>query len=311
LERRTALFVDFDNVFSALYNWAPEAAEAFVLEPTRWLDWVGRRASRVAGPAVPGRVLVRRCYLNPNGSILLRSGERVFFGSFRNNLVRAGLQVSDCPPLTRGGKTSADIVMVMDVLDALQHETRFDEFVVLSSDADFTPVLQRLRAHDRRTLVVSIGNAAGAYRAAADEVIGPEEFIRDALGLGPDAAGRAPAAPEQATAPGRWPAPSFLMDHAEEADPAMTREAILAHVAAELAESPAPLHLPALGKRLHERLGPQVRATGFGGAGSLARLLAAAGDPRIELVPGSGGGWVRDPLRHADTLSDATGESPA
>jgi uncharacterized LabA/DUF88 family protein len=54
--------------------------------------------------------------------------------------------VVDCPPLTQRGKTSADVYMVMDVLDALEHKTEFDEFIILSSDADFTPVLLRLRA---------------------------------------------------------------------------------------------------------------------------------------------------------------------
>ncbi|MFH5926061.1 NYN domain-containing protein [Roseomonas xinghualingensis] len=316
MERRTALFVDFDNIFSALYGCDPEAAEAFVLQPQRWLDWVGRRASQMAGPDASCRLLVRRCYLNPNGSIQLRSGERVFFGSFRSNLVRVGLQVLDCPPLTRGGKTSADIVMVMDMLDALQHATHFDEFAILSSDADFTPVLQRLRAYDRRTLVVSIGNAASAYRAAADEVIGPEEFIRDALGLGIHEAERRDVPSDlNGTAPGQQVPSLFLANQGDEPDPALDpaviREAILAHVANELAEAPAPLHLPGLGKRLHERLGAQVRATGFGGAGSLARLLAAAGDPRIELIPGSGGGWVRDPTRHPPYATYGAGDGHA
>ncbi|MDJ0390606.1 NYN domain-containing protein [Roseomonas sp. E05] len=306
MERRVALFLDFDNVFGALCAQAPEAAEAFVLEPGRWLDWVARRVRQAAAPAEEGacRLLVRRCYLNPSGSLLLESGERVFFGSFRNNLVRAGFQVTDCPPLTRGGKTSADIVMVMDVLDALQHATRFDTFAILSSDADFTPILQRLRAHDRRTMVVSIGSAADAYRAAADEVVGPGEFIREALGLPGEG-----TEPPDGPAAERWEEPAS--PDGEAPDPAAMREAILAQVAAELARAPAPLHLPALGKRLHERLGPQVRATAFGGAGSLARLLAAAGDPQMELIPGYGGGWVRDTARHPLLRPDEAAELPS
>lgn len=310
-ERRAALFVDFDNVFSALCQQAPEAAEAFVLEPARWLDWITRREiSRLArnsvNPAVQRRILVRRCYLNPDGSLVLPNGERVFFGSFRSSLVRAGFQVTDCPPLTRGGKTSADIVLVMDVLDALSHATRLDEFVLMSSDADFTPVLQRLRAHDRRTIVVAVGNAAAAYQAAADDVIAGAEFIGGALGWsqarpGPAAgAARRPAAlppgsplagPERATGDGTT-------------DPAAARAAILSLVIDDLARADAPLHLPALGKRLQDRLGPQVRASDYGGAGSLARLLATAGDPRLQLVPGAGGGWVRDPARHPSPPDD-------
>ncbi|WP_160938458.1 NYN domain-containing protein [Teichococcus coralli] len=301
MERRIALFLDFDNIFGALCAQAPEAAEAFVIEPARWLDWLSRRLPADEGSS---RLLLRRCYLNPGGSLLLENGERVFFSSFRNSLVRAGFQVTDCPPLTRGGKTSADIVMVMDVLDALQHATRFDSFVILSSDADFTPVLQRLRAHDRRTLLVSIGSTADAYRAAADEVVGPEEFIREGLTLPGTAAERAAGA-----LPARWEEHAPPED--ELPDLAAVREAILAQVTAELSRAPAPLHLPALGKRLHEKLGPQVRATAFGGAGSLARLLAAAGDPQMELIPGYGGGWVRDTARHPPARPDEAAELPA
>lgn len=303
MPHRLALYVDFDNVFSALCAQAPEAAEAFVLEPARWLAWIGNRPSEEDnGAGSSGRILIRRCYLNPNGSLLLQNGERVFFGSFRANLVRAGFQVTDCPPLTRGGKTSADIVMVMDMLDAIHHSTHFDTFVIISSDADFTPVLQRLRAHDRRTVVVSIGSAADAYRAAADEVIGPEAFIREGLSLIPERPVPATLPPRSADAGTSGMAAPVPPE--EEGtpdapiDPAATREAILSHVAAELARSPRPLHLPTLGGRLHRHLGPQVRATAFGGAGTLRRLLATAGDPHMELVSGSGGGWVRDPARH-------------
>jgi hypothetical protein len=108
--------------------------------PTRWLGWLGGQPSEGADWTAPsGRILIRRCYLSPNGSLLLQNGERVFFGSLRANLVRAGFQVTDCPPLTRGGKTSADIVMVMDMLDAIHHSTHFDTFVIVSSDADLPP----------------------------------------------------------------------------------------------------------------------------------------------------------------------------
>ncbi|WP_158611669.1 NYN domain-containing protein [Teichococcus wenyumeiae] len=314
MERRTALFVDFDNIFGALCNLSPEAAEAFIAEPGVWLEWmarrVGVRSNEVpsSGEAPPRRILLRRCYLNPNGSLVLPSGERVFFGSFRSNLVLAGFQVTDCPPLTRGGKTSADMVLVMDVLDALGHATRFDEFVLMSSDADFTPVLQRLRAHDRRTSVVAIGNAAEAYQAAADEVIGSEDFLKGALG---GLQAYSSAAQEQRSASSgtrKMTAGSSAQDGA--VDPSEVREAILSAVLEELEQSPSPLHLGPLGNRLRARLGQQVLSTSYGGAGSLTRLLATAGDPRIQCISGggAGGAWVYDPSRHKIEIK---GLSPA
>jgi hypothetical protein len=313
LDRRTALFVDFDNIFSALCKLSPDAAEAFVAEPGKWLEWITRR--EVAQPdgrsprlGTPRRILLRRCYLNPNGSLVLPNGERVFFGSFRSNLVLAGFQVIDCPPLTRGGKTSADMVLVMDVLDALGHATHFDEFILMSSDADFTPVLQRLRAHDRLTTVVAIGNAAEAYHAAADEVIGSDEFVGSALGghRAPQER-REPSVPPTRLRTSEANLPFSGKGVPEVAvDPADVREAIIFAVLEELEQSSTPLRLAALGNNLRTRLGPRVLSTSYGGSGSLTRLLATAGDPRIQCVPRPGGGWVYDPIRHTFDVQDAS-----
>src|SRR6185436_14567275 len=82
-----------------------------------------------------------------------------------------------------GGKTSADIQMVMDILDALGHTTRFEEFIILSGDADFTPVLLRLSKHDRRSAVLAIGPASVAYKAACDLLIDQDTFLEEAIGV--------------------------------------------------------------------------------------------------------------------------------
>ena len=47
--------------------------------------------------------------------------------------------------MTSEGKTSTDIHMVLDIVDLLQHQVHYDEFIVFSADADFTPVLRKLR----------------------------------------------------------------------------------------------------------------------------------------------------------------------
>ena len=118
----------------------------------------------------PRSILVRRCYLNPQA-----------FGRYRSYFTRSGFSVIDCPPLTFRSKNSADIVMVMDIIDALEHKTRFDEFIIMSGDADFTPVLHRLRMHDRRIAVLVSGGVAPAYRAACDHLIREDVFIESAL----------------------------------------------------------------------------------------------------------------------------------
>jgi hypothetical protein len=175
---KTALFVDFDNIYIGLHSLDPEAAHAFATNPSSWLFWLeeGMPTLHDYGEnELPKRsLLLRRVYLNP--AVM---GRR----DFRAHFIRAGFSVTDCPSVTMQGKNNADILMVMDILDNLTHRTSFDEFIILSGDSDFTPVLLRLRAHDRRTSIITAGPAAEAYRAAADRSITPDLFIEFGLRL--------------------------------------------------------------------------------------------------------------------------------
>ena len=149
---KSALFVDFDNVFSQLRQLQPDAAERFARHPSEWIGWLTSSLA-LPEPHAEGerrRLLVRRCYLNPN-----------WYQNYRHAFLRAGFEIVDCPPVTSQGKTSTDIHMVLDIIDLLQHETRCDEFIVFSADADFTPVLRKLRRYDRRTTVLAIGFPVG------------------------------------------------------------------------------------------------------------------------------------------------------
>jgi hypothetical protein len=170
---RSALFVDFDNIYLGLQREDPNAAEQFATNPSHWLQWLQDRLPQVEdGDRTRRKILFRRCYLNPSQ-----------FGRFRPYFTRSAFEVVDCPPLTSGGKTSADIQMVMDIMDALGHATRFEEFIILSGDADFTPVLLRLSKHDRRSSVLAVGPASVAYKAACDLLIDQDTFLEEAIGV--------------------------------------------------------------------------------------------------------------------------------
>lgn len=167
----SALYVDFDNIYTRILEADPDAARAFGFSPYRWVRWIENHALRILyGDGVRRRILKRTCYLNP---------ER--YREFRNPFIRSAFQVVDCPPLTSRGKTSTDIHLVMDCMDDLSHSTHFDEFIILSGDADFTPLLIRLQEHARRTLVLSVGYSSPAYAAAASWRIREDWFIQQAL----------------------------------------------------------------------------------------------------------------------------------
>jgi uncharacterized LabA/DUF88 family protein len=185
---RCALFVDFDNVYIGLQRLDPRAAEAFASTPAHWLTALETGSD--SDGEFTRRFLVRACYLNPS-----------VFSQFRPNFTRAGFSVVDCPSLTQQGKSSADINLVLDAVDALSAETRYDEFVILSADADFTPLALRCRAADRRVTIITAGPAASAYRAVADTVVTADELAE--LVKNPDT-----LALENASAPSGLEAPA-------------------------------------------------------------------------------------------------------
>jgi hypothetical protein len=281
-----ALHLDFDNIVSGLREGAGAAiAHRFATEPDVWLPFV-------AGD--PSRCLIRRCYLNPAGFLEAPDGDRMWFGEFRWAFQAAGFEVVDCPRITRL-KNGADIRMAMDMLDALASpHARIERFVLMSTDADFVPLLLRLRAADRRTRLVAHPEVGRIVRAAADEVIGLDALARH-LGWKPDEKDE-----------------TFGEDAAAAVQDAARQI---------LAEAQAPLHLPHLGKMVRDRTGYSLRETRFGGAGSIDALLAQSGFVRVE---GPGGGvaarpeWLAAlatgaaaPAAEADSPPDAEGPPAA
>ncbi|MBY0336874.1 MAG: NYN domain-containing protein [Acetobacteraceae bacterium] len=260
---RCAIFLDLDNLLSGLRDGAgPEYALRFAENPADWLEPL------LAGQ--PRRALLRRCYMNPAGYLEDHTGNRVRFGEFRHALLAAGFEVVDCPRVTRL-KNAADVRITLDVMDAVAAPVRYDEFILLSTDADFVPLLLRLRALDRRTRLVAHPKLGGIVRGAADEVIGLDT-VADWLGWVPGAADARPDAED-----------AFGDDEAED---------VLAVVRDIMAEAQGPVHLPHLGQMVRARTGQTLRGSEFGGHGTLEDMLAALGLLREE---GPGGGWVKRP----------------
>lgn len=276
---KSALFVDFDNVYSGLRKLDLSIAERFAKTPQRWMSWLVA-ALELPQPAAEGarrRVLVRRCYLNPQ-----------VYQRFRPAFNLAGFEIIDCPALTSEGKTSTDIHMVLDIVDLLVQETRYDEFIVFSADADFTPVLRKLRRWDRRTTVLAIGFPSAAYRASADLLIDQDEFVREALGFHDD---EEPASPESRST-ALVPSESDLAKAAR----AVARKTV--------AEAKAPLPLARLAATLLSSIDGMDAST-WAGRGSFRRLIDSV-DPAPLEVNWEGGGWIRDPQRHQAPASPDT-----
>ncbi len=252
---KIALFVDFDNVYTGLQKISIEAAERFSRQPLNWLHWLVSAGVVEGDQNVSGerrRILVRRCYLNP-----------VAFHRYRRAFHEAGFEIVDCPPMTATGKTSTDIHLVLDTMDALLDDTRFDEFIVFSADADFSPLLRRLRRHDRRTVVFAAGAMSESYKASADRVIDIQTFLRDALRL-------APVEDE-----------SF--DDVVEVDihaGGDLRERVVDSVRKRVLQAATPVQLASLAQLLQREF-PTLREGNWCGAGSFGNLLRQIQLPEI------------------------------
>jgi len=274
---KSALFVDFDNIYSGLRQLDLATADRFAKAPTEWVSWMVNSLAlpeHVTG-GTKRRILVRRCYLNPQA-----------YQRFRPYFNLAGFEIIDCPALTAGGKTSTDIHMVLDIVDLLQHEAHYDEFIVLSADADFTPVLRKLRRWDRRTTVLAIGFPSAAYRASADLVIDQDQFVRGALGT---------AKPHDAEPQKQVSAVPSIRALAE-----MVRTVV--------SRAEAPVSLASLAAQAQDRIdGLDASWCGYGSFGALLR----ASDLGPLRTSAHNGGVVYDPVRHSVPGEIVVSETPS
>jgi NYN domain len=312
---KSALFVDFDNVYSGLKKLDPAYADRFARQPLRWIDWLlgDLPAPEHAPEGARRRLLVRRVYLNPQ-----------VYQRYRAAFSHAGFEIIDCPAMTSEGKTSTDIHMVLDMVDLLQHQVHYDEFIVFSADADFTPVLRKLRRWDRRTTVLAVGFPSAAYRASADLLIDPDEFLRDALGLRevdevpplqplsslpappPAAAGMLRAGFETSgdPAPVAMLAPGVTMDESAAtplfsipAAPAFDSAALVERIRAEVARADLPVPCARLASRLMAEY-PGI-SPDWCGQGGFRRFLESLPLDPLALDWSASGGHLFDPARHA------------
>ena len=117
--------------------------------------------------------------MNPRGGVKDEERGKKGWLSFQNfgpKLIQSGFEVMSCFSLTNR-KNAADIRIVIDVLQSLNRMTLYDEFIIASSDSDFTPLLQYLRANGRRTIIISSKQTAPAYHNAADALINAADLV--------------------------------------------------------------------------------------------------------------------------------------
>lgn len=260
----SAVFVDYDNIYLSLKRKSDEAAKRFAKDAGLWTRAIetGSLITPTNGsdPGGVRRIVMNRCYGNPvpRRNAADNSTDMSSFPFVRHHYLRSGFEIVDCPPLTAQLKNSSDIRMVMDIRDSLTHATYFDEFVILSGDADFTPLLHRLRAHARRTVIYANDYTAAPYTAISDGEVRESDLISLLL-------------------EGRIGAQGLIegVAKAERISAEAARAEILAEVVSAVRSSASPVPLEALADRAIRSIGHEKTVgTGWGGAGGFRELLA-------------------------------------
>ena len=300
----SAIFVDFDNIFLGLTRTKGAAsAHSFATDPAGWLNWLTRytgtegvsdekasswlswlsvNRSKSSPPDSVGvrEIIVRRCYLNPRS-----------FWRYRQPFAQAGFEVVDCPSLTQQNKSGADIRIVLDIMDLLQQrDPLINEFIIMSGDADFTPVVLRLRQRGRRIMVMVARRAANAYLAAANAVIDSDEFETNALSDVP--------MPEPEAAPA--PKPS---EDLSEKDLSAVDELIKS----DLDESESPIR----GAVVAQQIANRFDISDWFGYGSFRSFIEVRLKPMgLKYAVQGTRDYIYDPTRHANPFQSLTKPSP-
>ncbi|MBI4198056.1 MAG: NYN domain-containing protein [Chloroflexi bacterium] len=125
-DQQIAVLIDYENV-------GPSA-----------IQWVLDQVSDV------GRVIVKRAY-----------GDWSAGRDQANQLVELGVEPVQLFRVTRGGKNSSDMRLVIDAIELL-YQSPVDTFVIMSSDSDYVPLVRKLRSAGKT--VIGAGRQATVPR---------------------------------------------------------------------------------------------------------------------------------------------------
>jgi uncharacterized LabA/DUF88 family protein len=156
--KKCALLIDFDNVLGM-------TSGEFTTSITKWMEWLEDGA--FDQDRRKRQFVVKRVYWNP------------LYERYREVFEAAGFQAFACGAVAKSKKSSADIVITLDAVDVASETKGLKEIILLTSDTDFVPVVNRLQ--DRELEVVAMGHeqnpTAEVYREYADNVVLRSAFM--------------------------------------------------------------------------------------------------------------------------------------
>jgi uncharacterized LabA/DUF88 family protein len=152
---RSALFIDYENV----------AHQSLPSTIANWLSWL--EAGEFDEEKRARRFVEKRIYWNTTAE------------QHREKFAAAGFTPVLCEKFF-GLKNGADIRIVLDAYDMLVSQPRISEFIFISLDTDYVPLLQRLAQKSKQTAILvseQSPHAHATYSRYADTVIPLRKFM--------------------------------------------------------------------------------------------------------------------------------------
>ncbi|NNL84000.1 MAG: NYN domain-containing protein [Myxococcales bacterium] len=116
-----------------------------------------------------GNVVVRRAYADWKR-----------WETYRRPLYGAGIELIELPGGLASGKNSADIRMVVDVLELSYAKPHIDTFALVTGDSDFYPLVAKLRENNKRTIAVGVkASTSKLLIDTCDEFIFYDDLVRE------------------------------------------------------------------------------------------------------------------------------------
>jgi uncharacterized LabA/DUF88 family protein len=152
-ERRLALFIDFENVALGVRDARYKSFEVqLVLE--RLVE--------------KGKIMVKRAYADWGR-----------YQEYKRSFHEAAIELIDIPRSHYSGKNSADIRMVVDIMDLSHGKAHLDTFVIVSGDSDFSPLVSKLRENNKYVIGMGVKNSSSELLVDnCDEFIYYEDLVR-------------------------------------------------------------------------------------------------------------------------------------
>lgn len=101
------------------------------------------------------------------------------YGSAKRPLHEAGFELIEIPHVTMTGKNSADIRLVVDAMDLCYTKRHIGQFVIVSGDSDFSPLVGKLRENEKLVIGVGVkGSSSNLLVESCDEFIYYDDLVR-------------------------------------------------------------------------------------------------------------------------------------